>query len=349
MRRGAQARATELERTLARARADSLSAFAEEERRLAETRRQALGESEQRLRHGLADAFSKVENQVERRLAAWHQDLDRAQRRLGERLEQIAERERTLIEALESRLNTDADRLKTADEEQRAALARLREDLGRAAAEAAANASAELEAHATERRRALFIRSPSGWPRASRISFAGSSGRRQTPRGGFRARSPRSSGGRLSSSSAFSTAPRARFVDAATHEFEGTIKGAREEAARRLQRELERAVQSFAREGESLLAERLGQLGDAGGMRLEKKLEQVAAGLERRREEFVAALSRRLGEVESEFRERLAALAAEEDAERVALEARLGEIARRIEQTLSRAEERLGSFHEVRR
>ena len=45
------------------------------------------------------------------------------------------------------------------------------------------------------------------------------------------------------------------------------------------QRELERAVQLFAREGESLLAERLAQVGDAGGMRLEKKLAQVAADL----------------------------------------------------------------------
>jgi hypothetical protein len=112
-----------------------------------------------------------------------------------------------------------------------------------------------------------------------------------------------------------------------------------------LQRELERAVQSFAREGESLLAERMAQLGDAGGMRLEKKLALVAAGLERQREEFVASLSRRLGEVETDFRERLAALAAEEEAERAALEARLGEIARRIEQTVSRAEERLGALH----
>jgi ABC-type phosphate transport system auxiliary subunit len=135
-----------------------------------------------------------------------------------------------------------------------------------------------------------------------------------------------------------------RFVDTAGHHFDGTIKAAREEAARRLQRELDRAVQSFAREGESLLAERLAQLGDAGGLRLEKKLAQVAAGLERQREEFVAALSRRLGEVESDFRDRLAALAAEEETERAALEARLGEIARRIEQTVSRAEERLGAF-----
>ena len=112
-----------------------------------------------------------------------------------------------------------------------------------------------------------------------------------------------------------------------------------------MQRELERAVQTFAREGETLLAERLAQLGDAGGMRLEKKMAQVAAGLERQREEFIASLSRRLGEVESDFRERVAALAAEEEAERAALEARLDDIARRIERTVSRAEERLGSLH----
>ena len=136
-----------------------------------------------------------------------------------------------------------------------------------------------------------------------------------------------------------------RFVDAAAHQFEGTIKAAQEDAARRLQRELERAVQSFAREGETLLAERMAQLGDAGAMRLEKKLSQVAAGLERQREEFVATFSRRLGELEADFRERLAAIAAEEQAERVALEARLGDIARRIEQTVARAEERLGALH----
>jgi len=138
-----------------------------------------------------------------------------------------------------------------------------------------------------------------------------------------------------------------RFVEAAAHEFDGTVKAAREEAARRLSRELERAVQSFAREGERLLGDRMAQLGDAGGMRLEKKLGQVAAALERQREEFVASLGRRLGEVESEFRDRLARLTAEEQAERVALEARLAEIARRIDQTVSRAEERLGSLPRV--
>src|SRR5690242_10740373 len=128
-------RTGELERTLARARADSQSAYAEEERRLADTRRTALEESEERLRHGLAEAFTKVQGQVEQRLASWHQDLDRAQRALGERLEQVAQHERSLIEALEARLGSDAERLQAVDEEQRAIVARLREDLARAVAE----------------------------------------------------------------------------------------------------------------------------------------------------------------------------------------------------------------------
>jgi len=337
-------RAAELERTLARARADSLSAYAEEERRLAETRRTALGESEQRLRHGLADAFSKVQAQVEQRLASWHQDLDRAQRQLGERLEQIAHRERSLIEALEARLESDGDRLKSADEEQKAAVVRLREDLTRAAADVAATAEAELETHAADRRRALH-----------QVADRMTSRERDLLR---RIEREESDASRRIQATFLDVERRqveqlqrvldraaARFVDAAAHQFEGTIKAAQEDAARRLQRELERSVQTFARQGESLLAERLNQLGDAGTLRLEKKLSQVTDGLERQREDFVASVTTRLNEVEAEFRDRLSALAAEEEAEREALEARLAEIARRIEQTLSRAEDRLGALH----
>ena len=337
-------RSADLERTLARARADSLSAYAEEERRLAETRRTALGESEQRLRHGLAEAFTKVQGQVEQRLASWHQDLDRAQGQLGTRLEQVAQRERSLIEALEARFETDVDRLKTVDEEQKAAVARLREDLARTTADVAATAEAELESHAADRRRALH-----------QVADRMTSRERDLLR---RIEREEADATRRIQSTFLDVERRqveqlervldraaARFVDAAAIQFEGTIKAAQEDAARRLQRELERSVQAFARQGESLLAESLNQLGDAGGLRLEKKLSQVAAGLERQREDFVASVTARLNEVETELRERLSGLAAEEEAERAALEARLAEIARRIEQTVSRAEERLGALH----
>ena len=88
------------------------------------------------------------------------------------------------------------------------------------------------------------------------------------------------------------------------------------------------------------LADRMTQLGEAGCLRLEKKLGQVSAGLERQRDEFVATLSKRLGEVEADFRGRLAALADEERA----LEERLTELTRRIDQTVSRAEQRLDAL-----
>jgi len=316
-----------------------MSAYAEEERRLAETRRTAAEESEERLRHGLAQAFAKVQGQVEQRLAAWHQDLERAQRGLGERLEQVAQHERSLIEALEARLDHDAERLQTADEEQRAGVVRLREDLARAVAESAAIAEAELEAHATERRRALH-----------QVSDRMTARERDLIRGIEREETEASR--RIQSS--FSEVERRQveqlervldraagnFVDAATHEFDGTIRAAREEAARRLQRELERAVLRYAREGDTLLAERMTKLGESGSLRLEKKLGQVSAGLERERDEFVATLSQRLAEVEANFRERLTALADEERA----LEERLNELTRRIDQTVARAEQRLDAL-----
>jgi hypothetical protein len=337
--RETRSRIEELERTLARARADSLSAYAEEERRLAETRRTALEDSEERLRHGLAEAFAKVQGQVEQRLASWHQDLDRAQRDLGDRLEEVAQRERSLIEALEARLENDAERIQGVDEEQRALVARLREELGRAVAESAALAEAELEAHATERRRALHQvaermtarerdlirrveREETDASRRIQSSF-GEVERRQVEQ--LERVLDRAAG---------------NFVDAATHQFDGAIRAAREEAARRLHRELERAVQQFAREGRSLISEQMTQLGESGGLRLEKKFGQVSAGLERERDEFVAALSKRLSEVEADFRGRIGALAEEERA----LEDRLTELTRRIDQTLSRAEARLDAL-----
>ena len=99
-----------------------------------------------------------------------------------------------------------------------------------------------------------------------------------------------------------------RFADAAAQQFDNSIKTAREDAAQRLSRELDRSVQMFAREGESLLAERLAQVGDAGGLRLEKKLAQVSKALERQRDEFVAVTERRLSELDADFRARLSGL-----------------------------------------
>ena len=69
--------AAELERVLARARADSVSLLVEEERRIAEERRREFAERERESTASLTEALTRTQAQVEQRLAAWAQDLDR--------------------------------------------------------------------------------------------------------------------------------------------------------------------------------------------------------------------------------------------------------------------------------
>jgi hypothetical protein len=336
-------RGAELEHALARARADSISSFVDDERRLSEERRRLMLDSEQRSRAALSDALAGVQHKVEQRLAGWTADLQRAERRLSAQLVELARRQSELISQAEGKMASEADRLRTADEHQRAEIARLREELSKSAHEAAAAAEVELEGHAADRRRALQeiderlrVRERDLAQRIDREQ-ADAAGRIKATFADIERRQIEQLERVLDRASS-------RFSDAASQQFEQSIKSAREEAARRLSRELDRSVQMFAREGEALLAERLSQVGDAGELRLEKKLANVAAGLERQREEFVATSERRLADLEADFRGRLAAFAAEEDAERTALEARLHELARRIDQTLAQAEERLESL-----
>jgi hypothetical protein len=336
-------RAAELELTLARARADSLTSFAEEERKQTDERRRLAVESEERARAQLADVLATVQRQVEQRLGAWSADLERAQQSLSGQLADLARRQHEAIATVEAKIASESERLEAAEEEQRAAIVRLRDELTKTAQQAASAADAELESHSAERRRALhevderlrvrerdlagrIEREQADAARRIQATFADIERRQveQLERSLDRARD--------------------RFADAAAQQFDRAVKTAREEAARRLSRELDRSVQMFAREGESLLAERLAQVGDTGALRLEKKLNQVAAALERQREEFVATTERRLSELETDFRERLVGLAEEEEAERGALEARLQDLSRRIDHALARAEERLTSL-----
>jgi hypothetical protein len=336
-------RAADLELTLARARADSLTSFANEERKHTDERRSLADESEERARAELADLLATVQRQVEQRLSAWSADLERAQQGLSGQLADLARRQREAIATVEAKIVGESERLEAAEEEQRAAIVRLREEVTKTAQQAASAADAELESHAAERRRALhdvnerlrarerdlagrIEREQADAARRIQVTFADIERRQveQLERALDRARD--------------------RFADAAAQQFDRAVKTAREEAARRLSRELDRSVQMFAREGESLLAERLAQVGDTGALRLEKKLNQVAAALERQREEFVATTERRLSELETDFRERLVGLAEDEEVERGALEARLQDLSRRIDHALARAEERLTSL-----
>lgn len=338
--REVEERATELQRTLARTRADSISLLVAEERRIAEESRQRVAKRERELGAELAEGLIATQKRVEQRLAGWAQDLDRTQQALGVQLARLEERQRHLMAQAEARIGASADQIEAASDEQLAAVARLRSELQRTTHDVIEAARSELEAHAAERRRALH-------EVAERLRQRERDLKEQVEREETEAV------GRIQA--AFAQIERrqvehvertvgreaARLAEAAALQFDAVVKAAREEAARRLSRELDRAVATFARQAETVLAERMAQVGEAGGQRFEKRLRQITAGLERHRDEFIESLERRLAETEAALREQRQALVAETEAERSVLEARLRELARGIDEAVARARERL--------
>lgn len=66
-------------------------------------------------------------------------------------------------------------------------------------------------------------------------------------------------------------------------------------------------------------------------------MNQAAAGLERQRAEAIGGFEERLLSAEHELRRRLEAIVADAEAERGVIEARLQELARRIDEAIARA------------
>lgn len=325
-------RAAELERTLARARADSISLLANEERRIAEERRTAFGDRERELIGSLTDALTETQAQVSQRLLDWKQDLDRAAEATKARLAELAERQRQLLRDAEARIEADAERLAAESETHREGLVRLRADIEKAMADTLAAAHAEVEGESTERRRALHQleermrrREKELMERIEREEVEAT----QRIRTGFEDVQRR----QIEQVARTVERATASYADEATQQFAALIKSSREDAARRLARELDRAVETFAREAEAVLAERLAHVGDAGAQRLERRLADAANSLERQRDEWMSGLDTRIAELEHDVRRRLEELSADADAERAVLEARLQELLRRIDAT----------------
>jgi hypothetical protein len=328
--REAEERAAELERTLARARADSVSLLAEEERRIAEERRTEFAEQERATANALTAALTATQSQVEQRLSDWAQDLDRAAEATKERISDLTAHQKRLLADVEARMTADADRFAADSEEQRAALTRLRGDLDKSLEDTLAAAASEIDAHAAERRRAVheleermrrrerelleqIEREESESVQRIRASFADVE-RRQ-----------------LETLERIFERAASTYSDEAAQQFAALIKTGREDAARRLARELDRSVEVFAREAEAVLAERLAHVGDAGAQRLERRLADAAKSLERQRDEWMSALDGRIGELEADVRRRLDELNADAEAARAVIEARLQELVRRVE------------------
>jgi len=323
-------RAAELERTLARARADSVSLLAEEERRIAEERRAEFAAQERATADALMKSLTETQSQVEQRLSEWNQDLDRSAESMRGRISDLAQQQQKLLADVEARVKADADRLAADSEEQRAALTRLRAELDKAMEETLAAARTEVEAHAAERRRGLHELDERMRRRERELM---EQIEREEGEAVQRIRAGFEDVGRRQIETLQRVVERAAstYSDEATQQFANLVKTSREDAAQRLARELERSVESFAREAEAVLAERLAHVGDAGAQRLERKLADAAKSLQRQHDEWMSGLDGRISELEADVRRRLEELGADADAERAVIEARLQELLRRVE------------------
>jgi len=328
-------RSAELERTLALARADSVSLLADQERRIAEERRAEALERSHSAADDLVQTLTDAQQQVELRLNAWRDDLERAERAVSDQVGLLAQRQKQLISEAEARIAADAERLEAESEQQRAGLVRLRDDLARATQEAVEAGNAELESYASDRRRALHELNERIRRRERQLSELIEREETEAVRrvqAGFADVERR----QLEQLERIVSRATSSYSDAAAQQFADTIKGSREAAATRLSRELDRAVQAFGREAQTVLAQRLTQVGDAGAQRLERRLAQATEGLERMGAEAITAFESRLANAEQDLRRRLDGLAADTEAERAVLEARLRELGRRIDEVLAR-------------
>jgi hypothetical protein len=328
-------RAAELERTLARARADSVSLLQEEERKLAEEHRREFLQRQREIAGELTAALTTTQSQVDQRVASWAQDLERAAETTKARIAELAQRQKQLVSDVEVRLAADAERFSAESEEQRAALARLRSEIEKALEEALGAAHTEVETHSAERRRALHELDERLRRRERELLERVE---REEIDAAARVRSDFDDVVRRQVEQMERMVERATnaYADEATQQFAALVKSSREDAARRLARELDRSVEVFAREAEAVLAERLAHVGDAGSQRLERRLTDATKVLEHQRDEWLTALDSRIGEVEADVRRRLDELAADAEAERAVLEARVQELLRRLDATALR-------------
>jgi hypothetical protein len=327
------ARAAEIQRLMARERADSLSRLREEERRIAEERREVVVEQERKAIAELSAGLSAAQQRVAERLASWSADLERAKQSLTTELAKLRERQQVLVAEAEARIESDREKIDEAGDFQALAFAKLREELERAAEASVASVRAELEVHAAEGRRSVEEMNHRLKARDRRIAERIEREEVDVLKR-VQARFTDVERRQLENLERATNQAAGRFAEAAALQFDAAVKSAREEAARRLARELDRAVLMFSREAESVLAERLPQVVDSGTQRAEKRLRYVTAGLERQRDEFIATLQRRMAELELELRERMQSLAAEVEVERAALDQRLRELNRRADETI---------------
>jgi hypothetical protein len=311
----ARERILELQRMLARERANTGHQLSEQERRLAEVRRDSIERQAERARVELTQTVASVQERLEQRLMAWAADLDRGQRDLEQKFAELNQKQREAVSAYEARLAADADRVDAVSEEQRLALAKLREELQRFGTSFLEEGRSEIEIHAAERRRALHEVS-------ERIRSRERALREQLDREETEARSRIAAGLEEAERRHLAALDRAferaatRLSEYAEKQFDAQIKESREKAAERLSRELDKAIEQFARQAEKDVADRIAEMARLTADRLQRRITDVARSAEAQHEaaaDRVRHLSARLDETLAAAEERQAALEAELD------------------------------------
>ena len=312
----ARQRILELERMLARERANTGHQLSEQERRLAEERRDTVERQTERARVELTETVASVQERLEQRLMAWAADLDRGQRDLEQKLVELGQKQREAFAVYEARLAADAERVDAASEEQRLALTKLREELQRFGTSFLEEGRSEIEIHAAERRRALHEVS-------ERIRSRERALREQLVRDEAVARARIASGLEEAERRHLAALDRAleraatRLSEYAEKQFDSQIKESREKAAERLSRELDKAIEQFARQAETDVADRIADMAKMTADRLQRRIQDVARSAEAQNEaaaERVRHLAARLEESLAAAEERQAAVEAELDA-----------------------------------
>jgi hypothetical protein len=323
----AEQRKAELERTLARERANASYVLGEQERQLAEERRDLVARQAERARVELTEAVSQAQERLEGRLQAWAADLDRGQRQLEQQLTELSQRQGEVVSAYDARLEADAERLAAVTEEQRRALVKLREDFQRMATAAFEGGRAEIEALAAERRRALH-------EVGERLRARERALREQIDREESEARSRLTAGLGDSERRQLAQLERvlersaSRLSEDADRRFDAQIRESREKAAERLSRELDKSIEQFVRQAEKEVSDRIADLALVTADRMERRVTDVGRAAEAQHEvaaDRLRLVSQRLDDALAAAEERIAAFEAHIELE---LETKLGALER---------------------
>jgi hypothetical protein len=336
----AQTRLTELEQTLARERAETVHLLLEQERAIREERRTDVEHEAEAARTELTEAVTATQGRLEQRLSAWSADLERGQQQLKARLEDLIRRQADALQAHEARLAEHAAEVSALEEDQHAAMSRIRDELERAAGEASEAAKLEIETHAGERRRALH-------EVGERLRARERTMREQIEREETELRAQLTAAVGDVERRHLEQLQRAldravvRLSEDAERQFDRQLRDSREKTAERLARELELSMEHFMKAAENEVVGRIADAAQQSAGRFQRQIDDLVRSAEIQTgisNERIRGLSERLEQSLEAAHTRLNAFEAHIELELAAKVAEIERALRSAGQTVERAQ-----------